>query len=205
MNKCFIPAALVSASLLSACATTETPTIALVDSEHVVDQGRGKIGVAQMGAKQNAEYVFCDGRECPKRTRKLLPAPPLAQKSQPSRLVEPNPLLPVQFKVHFRWGWSRLDKEGQIEVAKVVDAPGLKNAKSIVIAGRTDPTGSRAANEKLALKRAQTVKAALVMAGVPESVITAEAQAPCCDGDKTAAPEVMRELRRTDIDITITK
>lgn len=164
----------------------------------------GKLSVVQMGTQQNAEHVFCEGDRCPKRTPKYLPAPPASPpKSQVKPVIEQAPKQ-VNFKVHFRWGWSRLDAAGRKEVEKVVASGLLKEAKNIEIAGRTDPTGPRKFNEKLALNRAKTVKAGLVMAGISVDRITAVVQNPCCDGDLRAASAVMRELRRTDIDITIT-
>lgn len=186
------------AILMSACASVPESNKA---------EGVTKLSVVQTGTMQNAEHVFCEEDRCPKRTPKYLPllSPPPKPVVQPAGkpVVEEKPKQ-VQFKVHFRWGWSRLDDAGRKEVAEVVTSGMLKNAKKIEVAGRTDPTGSRAFNEKLAIRRAQTVKAGVVMAGIPEESITAVAQTPCCDGDKNAAKAVMRELRRTDIDITIT-
>ena len=185
------------AVMLSGCAST---------SDQAKTEGSAtktesvKLGVVQVGTQQNAGHVFCDAANCPQRTPKYLPQP--AAKQQAKNEIS----TPVQthFKVHFRWGWSQLDSEGRKEVEAVASSGMLKNAKRIEIAGRTDPTGSRKYNEKLAIRRAETVKAALVLAGVPAEGITAVAQAPCCDGDMNAAPAAMRELRRTDIDITIT-
>lgn len=194
-----------TAGALLSCTVIAIAGCATTDGDDKAVEKSHKMGVVQVGAKQNTDFVFCEEASCPQRTKKVLPLPPRVESPRLAADTKPAVVHPVRFKVHFRWGWSRLDQEGQREVAKVVELPGVKGAREIVIAGRTDPSGSRRANEKLALKRAQTVKAALVMAGVPEAIIKAEVQRPCCDGDKTAAHEVMRELRRTDIDITITK
>ena len=192
MNKCFI---LAMTLLVSACATTTNS-----DNVKATEKESEKLSVVQVGTRQNAEHVFCDSVNCPQRTPKYLPQPtrPAKTKTENSQPIQSH------FKVHFRWGWSRLDTDGRKEVEAVASSGAFRNAKRIEIAGRTDPTGSRKYNEKLAIRRAETVKAALVLAGVPADVITAVAQQPCCDGDKNAAPAEMRELRRTDIDITIT-
>ena len=193
MNKSLL---CVAALMLGACATS--------DAEKATSAGANtapsKLGVVQVGTQQNAEHVFCDSGNCPQRTPKYLPQPA----AKPQVKAEASKPVQTHFKVHFRWGWSQLDSEGRKEVEAVASSGVLKNAKRVEIAGRTDPTGSRKYNEKLAIRRAETVKAALVLAGVPAEVITAAAQQPCCDGDKNAAPAAMRELRRTDIDITIT-
>ena len=192
MNKAIL--SLIAMTAVAGCATTDVPV------EDAAER-QAKLGVTQVGQKQNADFVFCaEGKDCPKRTPKYLPVP----KPEPKPVASIESQKPSSFKVHFRWGSSTLDKSGRGELDQVVGSGLVKSAKSITVAGRTDPTGSRSFNEKLALKRASTVKAALVMAGVPENIIKAEAQAPCCDGDKKAAPAEMRELRRTDITITIT-
>lgn len=100
-----------------------------------------------------------------------MPQPVVAVKEEPKQ---------VHFKVHFRWGWSRLDADGRKEAETVVASGLLKDAKHIEVAGRTDPTGPRKFNEKLAVRRAETVvKAVLVMAGIPADRIAAVAQTPC--------------------------
>ena len=164
----------------------------------------GKLMVVQVGTKQNAELVFCETDNCPQRTPKFLPppAPPAPLAMAPIKVVET--LKQVHFKVHFLWGWGRLDTSGSKEVDEVVSSGLLTKAKSIVVAGRTDPTGPLKFNEKLAVRRAQTVKAALVKAGVPAEAVTAVAMTPCCDGDHRATQKVMKEFRRTDIEITVT-
>ena len=153
-----------------------------------------KYGVVQVGTRQNAELVFCDKRDCPQRTLKMLPIPqpPVVAVKEPSR-----------YQVHFRWGSSALDSSGRKELDVVIASGALAKASSIIVAGRTDPTGSKKANERLALRRAQTVRATLIKSGVPESKITAEVQDPCCNGDLQATRKAMQQLRRTDIEITI--
>lgn len=193
MNKTIFTA--ICAAILAACSSVP---------EVETQPASGKMGVVQVGYQQNAELIFCKSENCPQRTPKRLPAPvapvvaskpPVVAKEEPKQL---------HFKVHFRWGWSRLDAEGRKEAEVVVASGLLKNAKHIEVAGRTDPTGPRKFNEKLAVRRAETVKAVLVMAGIPGDRITAVAQTPCCDGSQAASKAVMRELRRTDIEITVT-
>ncbi len=197
MNK--HPLYILVACLLSACATAPG---------HEVAEPSGKLGVVQVGTKQNAELVFCEVEKCPQRTPKYLPPPPAPP--APVAIQTPVPVevieapVKAQFKVHFRWGWGRLDNTGRKEIQEIVSSGLLKNGNSIVVAGRTDPTGPLQFNKKLALRRAMTVRTALVQAGFPAESITAEVQAPCCNGDLRSSKEVMQELRRTDIDITIT-
>lgn len=199
MNKVILGA--ITILIVSGCATAQK-------SESDAS-GSGKLAVTQIGHNQNTQLVFCESNKCPERTAKYIASPspvPVTPPVKPSvqeivvKAQEPEH---IHFKVHFRWGWSRLDKAGREEIKSLLKVAKSKPNKQIVVAGRTDPTGSLTANKKLALMRANTVKAVLVKAGIPSDVITADAQLPCCDGDKRAAPEDLRELRRTDIDITI--
>ena len=165
-----------------------------------------KVAVTQVGFGQNADHVFCVEGKCPERTTKRIPAKrsePADMKPSVEKQVPALKADPQRYKVHFRWGWSSLDDQGKRELQAVLDTGALKKATEVVVAGRTDPTGSKAANKRLAAKRADTVKAALVKAGVPADIIRAVSQKPCCDGDMHAADSVMHELRRTDIEITI--
>ena len=187
------------ALLLTACATTGTDE----DNEKKVAK-EDKLAVVQTGAGQNAELVFCTEADCPQRTPKYLPKPAEQPKkkivSEPRATQEAKNLL---YKVHFRWGWSQLDEEGRKEIDEIIKSGALKKAKKIEVSGRTDPTGSLKANQKLALRRAETFKSLLILAGLPSENISATAQKPCCDGDLRADKKVMQELRRTDIDIAI--
>ena len=193
MNKTLIGASL--ALMVTACAS-----VPKADEQ----SPNSKLGVVQVGTKQNAELVFCTEADCPQRTPKYLPKPAEQPKkkivSEPRATQEAKNLL---YKVHFRWGWSQLDEEGRKEIDEIIKSGALKKAKKIEVSGRTDPTGSLKANQKLALRRAETVKSLLILAGLPAENISATAQKPCCDGDLRADKKVMQELRRTDIDIAI--
>ena len=179
----------VMAILLAACAQTlESPIQTKPD----------KYAVVHVGTGQDARHVFCVEGRCSERSPKFLPIPAPAAPAKAAQVKNE-----AHAKVHFRWGQASLDAAGRKEIRDLILSGKLDNARSVVIAGRTDPTGARRFNEKLALRRAQTVKVALVKAGIPPEKITATAQAPCCDGDLRASPKVMRQLRRTDILITI--
>ncbi len=191
----------VGLSFLAGCATSPTD----------VQDARTyqlKLAVTQTGLGQQALHSICEDGKCPERSRKVLAALP---SGTPSALPDSRALLgnrvaesPRSFSVHFRWGWSKLDGEGRSEVEQVVSFARGKEAKAILIEGRTDPTGGLKYNKKLAINRANTVKRALIEAGVPAAVIETKAQKPCCDGDLRRTREQMRTLRRTDIELTIT-
>lgn len=158
-----------------------------------------KLAIVQEGTSQRAEHVFCEYGTCPQRTQKIIALP--VPKSGPT-IQSPKT---ATYSIHFRWGWSRLDEDGTKELEKaVVGLRSLQNVKMIEISGRTDPTGSLRYNQRLALRRAETVKAALVLAGYSAAAIHTRAEKPCCDGDINASKQHMQQLRRADIQIIIT-
>ena len=160
-----------------------------------------KFSITQSGRGQNTNYVFCEEGKCAERTSKVVAAPPAPKVHKPVAVTAPAP---EKYTVHFRWACANLDKAGEKELGTVVARVAGKPIKRIEVAGRTDPTGSYAYNKKLAKRRAETVKSALVKAGIPVGVIHTSIQKPCCDGDLNASKKTMQQLRRTDIEITIT-
>ena len=163
--------------------------------------GELKLSVTQSGRGQNTNYVFCEEGKCADRTTKVVAVPPAPKVQKPVAVAA---AVPERYTVHFRWAWAKLDKDGEKELNSVVARIAGKPVKLIEVAGRTDPTGSYAYNKKLAKRRAETVKAALVKAGIPASTIRTSIQNPCCDGNLNASKKTMQQLRRTDIEITIT-
>jgi len=180
-NKCSV--ALLS-MILAACATPGQ-----------VDVPELKRMSVTQGA---AEYVACNGCQGPtQKTVRLVPAKP---KDAPVKPAEPVVEI-VSMKVHFRWGWGVLDADGRKEVQAVI-AQAAKGS-SVEVLGHTDPTGNKEFNQRLAQKRAETVRKALVTAGIPAGLIVAGTHEPCCAGNLRGGASVHKELRRTDVEITI--
>ncbi len=175
------------AVLLGACASTpEAP--------------QKKMTVSQKGLGTGAEYVACT--DCPEPTKKTISLPPVAKPVPVMKadVVSPKTAI-TTFKVHFRFGVATLDKEGRKELAIAVAE--AKKGEAVVVLGRTDPVGAKKSNERLALKRAEAVRKELIAAGVPAASIHAGTHQPCCDGDLKGGAALHRELRRTDVEITI--
>lgn len=99
---------------------------------------------------------------------------------------------------------SSLDKSGRDEFKAVAKAvKNEPNISSITIQGRTDPTGGRKHNRELAKKRAKTIMAGLINQGISRKQIDVLVSDHCCDGDQHAKASVLKEQRRTDVDILI--
>ena len=199
MNKATL--VLSAAVILSACSTV--PEATKVDP----NSARLNRAIVQVPVDRNrGEFFFCDkgDTQCPGRTTKIMSVPKKVE--QPSPVVEAplqiEPLVKV-YKVHFRWGWAKLDAIGKRELASIFSSIDKSSLKEIVIEGRTDPTGSLAFNKRLAKSRAAVVRKEFVDFGVSPEFIVARPQTPCCDGDLRASAGEMREKRRSDIEITI--
>ncbi|HNH90072.1 MAG TPA: OmpA family protein [Thiobacillaceae bacterium] len=155
-------------------------------------------GIAQTGHGREAVFMLC--ADCLAPTRKVLAPVP-----SPTRLVEkpkPKPVPPPQEEritraVHFPLASSRLTAEA----GQALDSlrPLLLEARSIALTGHTDQVGKPAFNHRLAQRRAQTVRQALLDLGVPEERI-ARVDARCCIEDP---PPVHPPARRTDLELLI--
>jgi len=101
--------------------------------------------------------------------------------------------------VHFPLASSKLVSKGR----RALDAmrPMLLKAKSITITGHTDRVGKLAFNRRLAMRRAQTVRQALLDMGVPEERIV-RVDARCCIEDP---PPVNPPARRSDVEMLIVR
>lgn len=196
MIKSALPLAIGLAIVITGCASTITSPVNAVPT-------RDTLSIVQSSSKGKSDFYFCDAADtnCPSRTLKVVAAPPQQPKPVVATLA-PDPS-PEVFKVHFRWGWANLDADGRSELANVLKAVDKDKILEITIQGRTDPTGSRKSNEKLAQRRAELVKTALVDAGILPEIIFAKAQLPCCNGSLNASKQEMREKRRADLQITI--
>jgi OOP family OmpA-OmpF porin len=94
---------------------------------------------------------------------KPFPAPPPPPKAQ----------LPERYLVFFDWNKATLTPEGRRIVASAAQAYNEKGRGSIIDTGYTDRSGSAKYNQKLSVRRAETVKAELIRLGVPATAITA--------------------------------
>ena len=157
-------------------------------------------GIAQLGHGPDAVFSLC--ADCPAPTRKVMaPVPP------PIRLAEvpkPKPVPPLREErlaraVHFSFASSRLTAAARQALASL--RPLLLEARSIALTGHTDRVGKPAFNRRLAQRRAQTVRQALLDLGIPEGrIVRVEAQ--CCIEDP---PPVHPPARRTDLELLIVR
>jgi outer membrane protein OmpA-like peptidoglycan-associated protein len=82
------------------------------------------------------------------------------------------PPVPGPFTVNFATGSSAIDGDNMQVVIKAASGFASSKSTAIKLSGHTDAVGSRAANVELSERRADTVKAALMDLGVPETAIS---------------------------------
>ena len=153
------------------------------------------LGIALRGHGPEAVFRLCS--DCPAPTRKVLAAPP-----PPIRLAEapkPKPPLPprqehITRAVNFPFASARLTTQARQELEALKAQ--LPEARTITLTGNTDRVGTPAFNRRLAVRRAETVKQALLGLGVPPEHI-ARVEARCCVDDP---PRINPSARRADQD-----
>jgi OOP family OmpA-OmpF porin len=118
------------------------------------------------------------------------PPPPVVANPPPP---PPAPPPPTTYTVYFDYNSSRLGPEGREIVRVAADAYKAGSPGSVQVTGYTDTSGSAGYNQRLSLRRANAVAAALEQDGVPQSAVMVSGQ-----GETSNAPGP-GEDRRVDI------
>ena len=163
------------------------------------------MGIAQTGHGPDAVFTLC--ADCPTPTRKVLaPVPaPLKLAEVPKPKPYPKPVLAepqeerITRAVHFPMASSKLTGDARQELDAM--RPLLLEARSIILTGHTDRVGAPAFNHRLAARRAETVRRALLDLGIPRERIL-RVDSACCIEDP---PPVNPPARRTDVEILIVR
>jgi len=108
------------------------------------------------------------------------------------------PPAPQTFTLHFQFESENLTPESTALVTATLQAVKQRPVPDVLVVGHTDTTGPAALNFQLALRRAQTVQALLMAAGLDESAVAVashgEAQPLVPTPDNTYEPRNRRVL-----------
>jgi len=96
-----------------------------------------------------------------------------AETPQPPPAPEPATAPPQQFIVFFGFNKYNLTSEAVRVISEAVVAARQTGSATVLITGHTDTVGSHRYNERLSMRRSNTVKAEMVRQGIPTSAITA--------------------------------
>ncbi len=159
----------------------------------------------------NAVIVGCDGVQPPKPVVAPAPAPAPVVVEAPKPVTPPPPPAPTSEKVTFAadalfdFDKSVLKPEGKAKLTELIAKLKDVNLEAVVATGHTDSVGKDAYNEKLSVRRAESVKAFLVAGGIAaDRVYTSGkgAKQPVAD-NKTAAGRAKN--RRVEIEVVGTR
>ena len=90
----------------------------------------------------------------------------------PPPAAAPPVVAPPTFMVFFDWDRSNLSAQAMTTIQQAAGAYKTKGGARVVATGHTDTSGPEAYNMALSLRRANSVKDALVKQGVPATAIT---------------------------------
>ena len=139
------------------------------------------------------------------------PPPPPPPAPAPRPPAPPPPPAPVSEKVTFAadaffdFDKSVLKSEAKAKLDDLVGKTGAINLEVIIAVGHTDAVGSDAYNQKLSVKRAESVKAYLVGKGVEKNRVYTEGKGekqPVADNKTT---EGRAKNRRVEIEVVGTR
>ncbi|MCC6534277.1 MAG: OmpA family protein [Burkholderiales bacterium] len=110
--------------------------------------------------------------------------------------LEARPPQPVSFTLYFVFDQDELTPESLAQFDRIKRELAARPAPEIVVIGHTDRVGAVAYNDALALKRAETVRTALVAAGIDAALIEiagrGEREPAIATGDEVDEPRNRR-------------
>jgi outer membrane protein OmpA-like peptidoglycan-associated protein len=129
------------------------------------------------------------------------PPPPVAAAPPAPPPAAPPPAPPKQFVVYFEFDKSNLTPEGAKVVSDAAAAFKAGGSAQVAVAGYTDLAGTQQYNVGLSKRRADTVRAALVKAGVPDNVIAESWHGK--ENPAVPTPDGVREPRNRRVEIML--
>jgi peptidoglycan-associated lipoprotein len=108
---------------------------------------------------------------------------------------------PLRFTLNFKFESDELTDEARAIVPQIVKLVAQRPVPDVVVVGHTDTMGTPAANYELGMKRAMTVRALLVDAGLDPALIEASSLGETDLLVKT--PDDTPEPRNRRVDITV--
>ena len=153
----------------------------------------------------------CDGAiaSTPVVEKQAMPAPQMPAQVQAQPQFEPAVPLVTKMKfaanVFFDFDKSVLKPQGKAQLDRVVEDAKTSNLQVAVVVGHTDSIGSDSYNQKLSIRRAESVKAYLISKGIDQKHVYTEGrgEAQPTSDNKTAVGR--SENRRVEIEMVVTR
>ncbi|WP_299161757.1 OmpA family protein [Accumulibacter sp.] len=178
----------------------------------VLPEGNPKPMASDRIAWIERQFKTCSGTACPTPTRKTLAivAPPVAESDPapavPSVQPTPSPVAsddpvataaePTTATILFEYGQDTPTADGQRELERLAAISAAY--KRIELYGRTDDIGGKAYNDRLARRRAESVRSWLLDRGVKAEIVV-RAEGLCCYLDPAPTEAARRSNRRVEV------
>ena len=216
------------AALVSSCALLPQAQVERLQESQPVEHISPR-QIVQLGFGRDAVFAACIEPACPSVTRKTLEtAQPLAMSSatvavdssvaktattihslgikpaiEPATAdAVPSGKQPLPLVLYFPLGGAALTPADKAALDELL--PYASKAHRVVIAGRTDNAGSDAANQTVALARANSVRDYLrTRLSAPDEVFVIDAQGSCCYVASNDSPEGRKQNRRVEIVLSV--
>lgn len=186
-----------TAALLSACAGPREYFSVLPDRE-------GKTGKVVVTPRQGTPLTL-DQNTTSARVRGGEAAPAKLSEAELKEMykdaLDAQPLAPTRFRLYFVEGGDTLTAESQREMEKVLAEIKQRPAPDLIVVGHTDRVGLVADNDRLALRRAEAVRAQLIGQGFAADSISASGRGerePLVD-----TPDEIAEPRNRRVEILV--
>ena len=121
--------------------------------------------------------------------------------SEFSGALAATPRAPLVYILYFQSGLTELDPRSRGDLAAATAAAKVTSNVDIGAVGHADATGSDAYNSALSLKRAQTIRDALVAAGIPNDLIEIDYHG--ANNPLIPTPRGVAEPRNRRVEVTI--
>ena len=181
-----------------ACATTQRVIL--------VPDPDGRVGVVEVTTKGGTQRLTKAGdmtivRGAAAPPSAVTTADPEYIRRTFGEVLAAEPAPPEKFILYFESGTTRLVPKSRLAVAEIAANISRLGAIAVSISGHTDTTGSVRLNDKLALDRAERVRALLVEEGVAPELISVSSHGK----GKLAVPtpEGVQEPRNRRVEATV--
>lgn len=184
---------------LISCAPKKNLIVLLPDPD-------GKVGKVVVSNKAGTQLLTESRHATEVKAMDVSPTSPVFMKEEEvfkifGEALSAQPEIPLRFLLCFESGTTELTIESQRQISEILGAIEARKSKDISIVGHTDRVGSREANYKLGLERADSIKAILVSKGVDPSGIEVASHGE--DNLLVRTEDEVAEPRNRRIEITV--
>jgi outer membrane protein OmpA-like peptidoglycan-associated protein len=168
--------ALVSAGATAACSSLHLSHHHQPESVVVLlRDDTGSVGKAWV-ANKKGDVMLAEEREATRVNGRKPPSPPSPMNEAEVRemfgdALSAMPGGPLRFTLNFKFESDELTDEARAVVPQIVKLVAQRPVPDVVVVGHTDTMGTPTANYDLGMKRAMTVRALLVDAGLDPALI----------------------------------